>query len=431
MKKARLVISIVLIFIIIFSCALSARALHGDLNYDDSITLQDAITALRFATGIEVPDKFQEHSADLNYDGEITTEDARLILRGAANMDYIPDHLFSEWETVTPSTCTEKGVAKCYCLYCGKEVTRSLPEAEHALIPATCERPSYCAGCLEAFGEPTAHNNVDGQCTECGKLLLPPVITYNSKEIEFGISAENIKKALGEPKNQYTDTNTAEAVQILVYYTDYKDLGVFTFVNGGLTQFFTNSATARVSHEESHYGLYCKSAPHKIGEVSITAYSDTFNNSLYYSFCATVGESYNLTRTTSYAVNEMLNFHLTNGLRAINGVAPLTYCDKTSAVARGHSTDMATRNYFDHPNPEGNRVGERLTAAGIKWAYSGENIVAGYYDPYDIANGWYNSEGHRKNILNSKYKYLGVGFAYNEKSTYKYYGTQNFYTDQY
>ncbi len=429
MKKACFVISVVLIFIVIFSCSISASALHGDLNYDDSISLEDAIITLRFATGIEAPDEFQEHAADLNYDGEITTDDARLVLRGAANMDYIPDHYFSSWETITPSSCKENGIAKCYCLYCGKEVTKRLEKAEHLLIPATCEKPSYCAVCLEAFGEPTEHNNVDGYCTECGKVLLSPTLTYNGKVIEFGSSVEYIKKSLGEPKNHYTDTNATKNTQILVYYTDYKDLGVFTLVDGELTQFFTNSATAAVAHGDSHYGLYCKSAPIKIGDIALTTYTDKLNNNLDYSFCATVGEDYSLTKTTDYAIAEVLNFHLTNGLRAINGVAPLTYCDKAAAAAKSHSTDMATRNFFDHINPDGKRGGDRLTEKGVKHSAWGENIVAGHYDPYVIANGWYNSESHRKNILNSQYKYLGVGFAYNKNATYKYYGTQNFYTN--
>lgn len=429
MKKARFIISVVLVFIVIFSLSPSANALHGDLNYDDSISLEDAIVALRFATGIQIPDEYQEHSADLNYDGEITTDDVRLILRGAANMDYIPDHLFSNWEIVTPPTCSEEGIAKCFCLYCEKEVTKVLGKTPHTLIPATCEKPSYCAVCLESFGEPLEHINKDGYCINCNKPLNSPVISYLNKEVEFGSSVDSIKAILGEPKNQYIDNNASSNIEVLVYFTDYKDLGIFTFTDGKLTQFFTNSVTAQVSHNDTHYGLYCKSSPQKIGDISLTVYSETFNNNLPYSFCATVGESYNLTKTTNYALNEKLNFHLTNGLRAINGVAKLTYCEDAAAVAKKHSTDMATRNFFDHINPDGKKVGVRLTEGGVKWSACGENIVAGYYDPYDIANGWYNSEGHRKNILNSKYKYLGVGFAYNEKAEYKYYGTQNFYTN--
>lgn len=428
MKKIRLIISVVLAFAVIFSCSLSAKALHGDLNYDDLISLEDAIVALRFATGIQSPDEYQEHSADLDYDGEITTEDVRLILRGAANMDYIPDHFFSDWETVTPSTCSENGIAKCYCLYCEKEVTRLLDKLPHTLVPATCENKSYCSACFESFGEPLGHTSKDGYCINCGKPMSSPTVLYNSKELEFGSSAELIKNILGEPENQYTDANASSSVEILVYFTDYKDLGIFTFVDGELTQFFTNSGTAQVSHNNSHYGLYCKSATEKIGDIGLTVYTDTLNGNLPYSFCATVGDGYNLRKTTDYTLNEKLNFHLTNGLRAINGVAGLSYCEDAAAVAKGHSTDMATRNFFDHINPDGKRSGERLNEGGVEWHACGENIVAGYYDPYDIADGWYNSSGHRKNILNSSYKYLGVGFAYNEKSDYRYYGTQNFYT---
>lgn len=428
MKMFKRLFSIIISFILILSFPLYVYALHGDLNYDDCIGIEDAVLALKFATGIETPDEHQEHTADLDYDGIITTNDVRLILRGAANIDYVPDHFFSEWETISEPTCTENGLAKCYCLYCEKEVTKVIDKTGHSLVPATCEDASYCSVCKEIFGEPSGHIESEGHCITCNKLLLPPTLSYNNREIKFGCTASSLKEILGEPKNKYTDSNAEKTTVVYVYFTDYKDLAIFTFIDGKLTQFFSNATTAKVSQGTSHYGIYCKSAPETLGDIGLTVYTDKFNNNLPYSFCATVGESYNLTKTTDYELNEKLNFHLTNGLRAINGVAKLKYCNDATAVAKNHSTDMANRNYFDHINPEGERVGARLTAGGVKWYSCAENIVAGYYDPYAISNGWYNSEGHRKNILNSEYKYLGVGFAYNEKAQYKYYGTQNFYT---
>lgn len=431
MKIFKRFFSLIISFILFLSLPLYVYALHGDLNYDDCIGIEDAVLALKFATGLETPDEYQEHASDLDYDGEITTDDVRLILRGAANIDYVPDHFFSEWAIIKEPTCTENGLAKCYCLYCEKEVTKTLNKTGHNIVPATCEDASYCSVCKEVFGEPLGHTENEGHCINCNKLLLPPTLAYNNKEIKFGCTASSLKEILGEPKNKYTDNYSEKTTVVYVYFTDYKDLAIFTFIDGKLTQFFSNSATAKVSQGSSHYGLYCKSAPEKLGDIKLTVFSDTFNNNLPYSFCATVNESYNLTKTTDYELNEKLNFHLTNGLRAINGVAKLKYCNDAASVAKKHSTDMATRNYFNHLNPEGERVGARLTAGGVEWYACSENIVAGYYDPYAIANGWYNSEGHRKNILNPEYKYLGVGFAYNEKAQYKYYGTQNFYTDEY
>ena len=150
------------------------------------------------------------------------------------------------------------------------------------------------------------------------------------------------------------------------YYTDYKDLAIFTFTDGKLTQFFSNATTAKVEQGSSHYGLYCKSAPEKIGDITITTYSDNFNNNLDYSFCATVGESYTLKKTTNYSLSSKINFLLVNGLRAIKKIKPLQYCSDTQAVATAHSEDMAKRNNFDHETPEGTRVGTRLTNGGIE-----------------------------------------------------------------
>ncbi len=430
MKKLKFCFSLLIATFFMFNLALLSSALHGDVNYDEYISIEDAVIALRFATGIETPDEHQEHSADLDYDGEITTKDVRLIMRGAADIDYVPDHFFSDWETITPPTCTQDGLAQSTCYYCQKKVSKILEKTGHSIVPATCTEPSYCSVCNEAFGEPLEHIESEGYCINCNKLLFSPTLSYNNKEIKFGCSSSSVKSILGEPQNKYKDSNAEKTVVVYVYYTNYKDLAIFTFTDGKLTQFFSNATTARVEQGSSHYGLYCKSAPDKIGDIALTVYSDTLNNNFNYSFCATVGESYNLTKTSNYTLNEKLNLHLTNGLRAINGVAKLKYCDDAGSVAKNHSTDMATRNFFNHTNPDGKKVGTRLTAGGVEWTACAENIVAGYYDPYGIANGWYNSEGHRKNILNAEYKYLGVGFAYNEKADYKYYGTQNFYTNE-
>ena len=114
-------------------------------------------------------------------------------------------------------------------------------------------------------------------------------------------------------------------------------------------------------------------------------------------------------------------------MRAIHGKTALKYCPTASSAAYKHSLDMATRGYVDHYNPEGEDPGQRLKNEGLTLLGYGENIAAGYLDAYEIANGWYNSAGHRANLLNSNHEYLGIGIARLEGSPYRYYGTQNFY----
>ncbi len=94
--------------------------------------------------------------------------------------------------------------------------------------------------------------------------------------------------------------------------------------------------------------------------------------------------------------------------------------------ARGHSQDMVKRGFFAHTNPDGKDPGSRITAAGYRGGAWAENIAAGQKTPADVMKAWMNSEGHRKNILNCQFKYLGVGVAEGQGSKYGIYWTQNF-----
>lgn len=54
----------------------------------------------------------------------------------------------------------------------------------------------------------------------------------------------------------------------------------------------------------------------------------------------------------------------------------------------------------------------------------GENVASGQFTPKEVVEAWMNSTGHRANILNPNYKYIGVG-AYMENG--KIYWAQIFY----
>jgi uncharacterized protein YkwD len=96
-------------------------------------------------------------------------------------------------------------------------------------------------------------------------------------------------------------------------------------------------------------------------------------------------------------------------------------------AARGHSKDMATRNYFDHTNPEGKGPKERIMAAGwLGIGYSGENIAAGNGTASATVQQWMKSPGHCENIMDKDFKYLGVGYFANPGAKYQHYWTQNF-----
>lgn len=124
---------------------------------------------------------------------------------------------------------------------------------------------------------------------------------------------------------------------------------------------------------------------------------------------------------------ELQVFDLTNSIRARNGLNILKWSDMAAASARAHSKDMMKNNYFDHTNLDGKTPWDRMEKAGINGTAYGENIIGGYGDSVDSAFGWYQSPGHRKNMLNENFTYLGVGME--TGGTYRNYYTQNFYRE--
>jgi uncharacterized protein YkwD len=117
---------------------------------------------------------------------------------------------------------------------------------------------------------------------------------------------------------------------------------------------------------------------------------------------------------------------LVNIERANAGCSEVTANDRLTAAARGHSSDMAARDYFSHDTPEGVSVGTRVTNTGYRWSMVGENIAWGQADAKSVMKDWMNSSGHKANILNCKYRHLGVGLAYDANR--RPYWTQDFGT---
>lgn len=112
-------------------------------------------------------------------------------------------------------------------------------------------------------------------------------------------------------------------------------------------------------------------------------------------------------------------FQAINRIRAENHLLPLSAAKDLSAVARLHSQDMATRDYFSHVSPEGDNVRKRITRNGItNWNRLAENIAMnyGYGNPAIVAvKGWLESPSHRHNILDENLTETGIGVAMDAK----------------
>lgn len=90
------------------------------------------------------------------------------------------------------------------------------------------------------------------------------------------------------------------------------------------------------------------------------------------------------------------------------GLAPLLFDDTLRDLARLHSQDMLIRGYFSHYTPEGLSPFDRMSAAGIIYAYAGENLALAPSTQLAM-QGLMASPGHRANILNPNFKKIGIG----------------------
>ncbi|WP_445489170.1 CAP domain-containing protein [Niallia sp. 03133] len=104
---------------------------------------------------------------------------------------------------------------------------------------------------------------------------------------------------------------------------------------------------------------------------------------------------------------------LTNKERQKNGLPSLKAYPELSNVANEKAQDMNEKGYFSHTSPTYGSPFDMIRDAGISYQSAGENIAQGQQTPEEVVNAWMNSEGHRANILDSKFTHIGVGFEKN------------------
>ena len=102
---------------------------------------------------------------------------------------------------------------------------------------------------------------------------------------------------------------------------------------------------------------------------------------------------------------------LTNEKRAAYGLPALTINWELSRVARYKSQDMHDIGYFSHTSPTYGSPFEMMKDFGISYRAAGENIARGQTTPAMVVNAWWNSSGHRQNMLNASYTQIGVGYV--------------------
>ncbi|MCL2201090.1 MAG: CAP domain-containing protein, partial [Oscillospiraceae bacterium] len=115
-------------------------------------------------------------------------------------------------------------------------------------------------------------------------------------------------------------------------------------------------------------------------------------------------------------------FQLTNLEREAGGLHPFEASEPLSITALVRAGEIIEE--FSHSRPGGRDFFTAFTENDVEFTVAGENLAAGHRTPEEVLRGWMDSPGHRANIVNPSFYYLGVGVAIDEDG--RLYWTQAF-----
>jgi uncharacterized protein YkwD len=103
---------------------------------------------------------------------------------------------------------------------------------------------------------------------------------------------------------------------------------------------------------------------------------------------------------------------LLNQIRQQHNLTTFTTLPQLHNAARFHSSDMISKNYFDHNSPT--EAWDARIARYLKAPLVGEDIAWGqgsYGTPEGIVSQWMHSPIHRAIILTASLHHIGIGLA--------------------
>ncbi|MGR3764456.1 CAP domain-containing protein [Rossellomorea sp. NS-SX7] len=309
----------------------------------------------------------------------------------------------------------------------------------------------------ESFSDLEAEDTQEKKGIDKPALSAPDKQFFSVHNIELGDSRATVEKELGEPKRT---TLNEYGSYWHTYHEDYQNFFMVSYdseekVNGLYTNqdLMTSSAGIKIDspkndvHEQlgepldkirkglTVYQLQ-NNGEHEVFQVDesfVTVFYDKHENDMV-TAVQIIDDNLEQNKQGFYTEPnpelkegfELQLFDLTNAARVNHDLTPLKWDDQVRKTARKHSLDMADHNYFSHTNRQGESPFDRMEKDQVAFRTAGENLAYGQMSSIFAHEGLMNSKGHRENILQSHYDYLGVGVAFNGDSQPYY--TENFFS---
>ncbi|MBI4038993.1 hypothetical protein HY384_03480 [Candidatus Daviesbacteria bacterium] len=107
-------------------------------------------------------------------------------------------------------------------------------------------------------------------------------------------------------------------------------------------------------------------------------------------------------------IDQKTIIELSNIERQKMGLAPVSENAALDKAAELKAQNMFSENYWAHFAPSGKSPWDFILGSGYKFTYAGENLAKNFYKSDDVVAAWMASPTHRDNLLNPKYKDIGI-----------------------
>jgi uncharacterized protein YkwD len=297
----------------------------------------------------------------------------------------------------------------------------------------------------------------EDQPIEKPELVTPTEQTFSIHNIQIGDTKQDVEQQLGKEKRA---TFNEYGIQWHTYHENYQNFLMVGFdENGKVVGLYTNQDLI-ASKNGVTYGANKQDVQNKLGEpltsinkgrmiykfdekrdYEVFLINDSYTTIFFdkhqgniVTAIQIISKNMEQSREAFYTAGnndlkegfEYQLFDLTNATRVNHGLPILTWDEQVRETARKHSIDMAQNNYFSHTNLDGQSPFDRMLEDDIHFTVAGENLAYGQFSSIFAHEGLMNSMGHRENILQKDFEYLGVGVAFNVESQPYY--TENFFT---
>lgn len=289
-----------------------------------------------------------------------------------------------------------------------KEETPTVPKEPEVVTPVEPEKPET---------KPEEPKQEDTAVAET------ETITVGSKKISLGWTVEELKAVWGEPDR--IDASVY-GLDRYIYINGYVDYFFATFQNGKVVEIFipgTDFSYLGMDGKGTMANIknlaYVSSAEHSgviYNEISEARVPLDFGGNI----CGLLLQTKTFVQekdpmsTLQYSVKDDIEAQLLDLIqvrRMGKGLPLLTWDKKLWEVARAHSEDMTSKNYFDYNSTDGTTPFGRIMERGKEFLTASEVIARQRGDVVNIYQEWMRSAAKHNGLMDQTMQEVGIGVS--------------------